>query len=409
MATGTTPLSGAQIWKATLGELKGQMTASTYNTHLVGSKALKYENGKLTIGVYNQFTAQWLLGRLRESIERTVKSIDGRVEAVLFEVEGEGEAEPQPPAQPRNQSDLTGVWEAAVPALVNCVLDKTNGTGRPFLAKATLASWEDGLATVEVLSTHAASWLNKPNLRGELERILSAASGKPTTLHFLVKASDWEDVQSIGAQMVASKSLLAQEPKTAAPTSETNAEGEEPKEVPPETPIQIKMVASDPMRAFMPLSHYANRFWKAYVGSSAFSLWELLCSYGYYVGRGGNEWPTVELLAASLEGDRHTILGRKRKIDGRESYSEGLLVKLERARLARHYTEVDPEKPTMTVHNFAVYPDLPMLSPAQVATLPQILQTEHGRFLSFYRGFPADAWARAQEATFIPEWWHSNG
>jgi len=372
MATATTPLTGAQIWKATLGELKGQMTASTYNTHLVGSKALKYENSQLIVGVGNRFSAQWLSDRLLDNIKRTVKSIDGRVGAVVFEVEGEGEAEPLPPAQPhnQNQSDLTGVWEAAVPALVNCVLDKTNGTGRPFLAKATLASWENGLATVEVLSTHAASWLNKPNLRGELERILSAASGKPTTLHFLVKPATWEDVQAVGAQMAASKSLSAQEPVTAAPTAETDAQGEEPKEVPPETPIQIKMVASDPMRAFMPLSHYANRFWKAYVGSSAFSLWELLCSYGYYVGRGGNEWPTVELLAASLEGDRHTILGRKRKIDGRESYSEGLLVKLERARLARHYTEIDPDKPTMTVHSFAVYPDLPVLSPAQVATLP---------------------------------------
>lgn len=76
------PPETAALWKSTLGELELQMTKATFNTWLKDSKLRL--NGGDTAVVYtrNAYAADWINGRLRETVSRTLSSIAGRHLAV---------------------------------------------------------------------------------------------------------------------------------------------------------------------------------------------------------------------------------------------------------------------------------------------------------------------------------------
>lgn len=165
--------------------------------------------------------------------------------------------------------------------------------------------------------------------------------------------------------------------------------------------VQVGLVSLDPTRGYIPLPHYGIRFWQPLIGLQAFSLWQVLRSYGHFVKQGKMEWPTIELLVDTLgQGSRHTILGRN--ASGNRPEQVGLVDELIKARLVRHWVTGEGRAVT---HNFDVLDELPLLAPAQVRLLPPRKQQEHQTFLQYFKAFSYESWACISAATCIPEWW----
>jgi chromosomal replication initiator protein len=113
MQTGTP--SPETAWKAALGDLEMQMTKATYNTWLLGTRALAYDDDEFVVGVRNDFAKDWLENRLYDLIARTLSGVLGRRVSVRFVVwsdeiiapkmalvNGNGRVEMTPAAPPAN-------------------------------------------------------------------------------------------------------------------------------------------------------------------------------------------------------------------------------------------------------------------------------------------------------------------
>ncbi len=94
-----------RIWQAALGELQLETTRATFNTWLRGTRLVAYEDGTFVIGVANAYAKDWLEGRLRPVILRTLNRLAGRTVDVRFVVwEPPRAAEPSPLLQPQETS-----------------------------------------------------------------------------------------------------------------------------------------------------------------------------------------------------------------------------------------------------------------------------------------------------------------
>ena len=95
-----------ELWQRSLSEMELSMTKSTYKTWLSGTKPLARGNGRLTIGVHNDYAVDWLSNRLHDTILRIVSGLDDSVTAIDFCVHQNGNGPPPAPARPKNMSDL---------------------------------------------------------------------------------------------------------------------------------------------------------------------------------------------------------------------------------------------------------------------------------------------------------------
>lgn len=77
-----TNLTPQQVWDATKNELQLQMTKATFNSWLADAQLVSPQtgelNGRMVIGVRNEYAQQWLQARLDDTIKRTMQSILGR-------------------------------------------------------------------------------------------------------------------------------------------------------------------------------------------------------------------------------------------------------------------------------------------------------------------------------------------
>jgi len=162
---------------------------------------------------------------------------------------------------------------------------------------------------------------------------------------------------------------------------------------------------------FAMIPHYAQYFWRPYLGLAAFALWELLLSFCY--GSKDTAWPSVLRLSRMLtnsDNSRHVVRGRVRRDHGRERFVPGALQVLERERLVRVlYADAGrgaegrrgAQVSRGATYIFRVRKSLPLLRPEQVAGLSPSLQRDHARFLARAEGSkkspgaldtPAGAW-----------------
>lgn len=76
----------AGLWKSVLGELELQMTRATFHTWLKDSQLrLNGDGQKATVLVRNEYAAEWINGRLQETVARTLSAIAGRPLQVVAE------------------------------------------------------------------------------------------------------------------------------------------------------------------------------------------------------------------------------------------------------------------------------------------------------------------------------------
>ena len=113
---GGRPLPDAQkLWQAVLGELQLQMTRATFDTWLRGTRAISFEDNRLTVHVRHAYAVDWLQNRLMPVIRRTLRRHAGPQAEVEFtargpdsdeylrlEAETVAPAEPPPAAAPSN-------------------------------------------------------------------------------------------------------------------------------------------------------------------------------------------------------------------------------------------------------------------------------------------------------------------
>lgn len=84
MEADSTNALAVAAWKAVMGDLQLQVTASTYETWLKDTIGLTIDDDILLVGVSNPFAVEWLERRIYPLIRRTVQKITGRQWDVRF-------------------------------------------------------------------------------------------------------------------------------------------------------------------------------------------------------------------------------------------------------------------------------------------------------------------------------------
>jgi hypothetical protein len=146
-----------------------------------------------------------------------------------------------------------------------------------------------------------------------------------------------------------------------------------------DTPVDIRGYITDPKRVgYQVLTNYESIYWRALVGNAAWSLYEVLRSFCH---NGNNACaPSIQFLTTILGlEDKRALIGRTKTANGKEYRYPGLIETLQEHRLV--IAEVQGEAPkTRYLFHVNLTPDL--LTPAQVAQLPLLLQKKHAELIN---------------------------
>ena len=93
-------------WEAVLGRLQLQLTKANYETWLGGTVGLSWERNQLVIGVPSPFVVEWLDGRLRSLIRKTVMDVTSRDLDVKFEVQEVADDSPPETGRKRRSGNI---------------------------------------------------------------------------------------------------------------------------------------------------------------------------------------------------------------------------------------------------------------------------------------------------------------
>lgn len=85
-----------QLWATALNDLKHQMTRATFDTWLQHTRLKDASNGTWQVATPNPFALEWLDGRLYNTIQRTVTNIAGHPVELVFVVEEPEPYQPEP-------------------------------------------------------------------------------------------------------------------------------------------------------------------------------------------------------------------------------------------------------------------------------------------------------------------------
>lgn len=236
-----------------------------------------------------------------------------------------------------DEGDPAALWSAALQSLQ---AQTTRGTFDTWLRGTTAALGADGELIVAVPTIYAQEWLDG-RLRPVIESTL-AALGHHSALAFVVSATT-----------------------TGARARDEVAVAAEALRPPPKASVQL--VDFDPTtRGWIQVPAYAIQFWQPYLGPGAFALWQAIRSYA----QAGDAWPSIASLADILaNGDKQKLIGRAAR------NQRGWLAILEEERLLWFKRKGQD-------YIFRVLDRLPLLTPAQVATLPAKRRAAHDRFLA---------------------------
>jgi len=133
--------------------------------------------------------------------------------------------------------------------------------------------------------------------------------------------------------------------------------------------------------------NYFLDFWQPLLGVRAAALYLLLRRFAY--GQREECWPSLSRLAASLGMERRALVGRSRQRAGSVTQEVGLLSTLERAGLVQVAVSGQGHGRR---YRCRVRKRIPLLTPAQVTELPELLQEAHSRLLARRRPGPVRAW-----------------
>lgn len=145
-----------------------------------------------------------------------------------------------------------------------------------------------------------------------------------------------------------------------------------------DTPVEVRGYKTDPLRrGYQILWNYENVYWRALVGSDAWSLYEVLRSFCHE--KNNTCYPSINLLLAILGlQDRRVLTGRVKEVKGKQYKYPGLIENLQEHQLV--IAEIEGEGPKMR-YIFHVNLTPGLLNEDQLSQLPKLLQRKHTELL----------------------------
>jgi len=145
-----------------------------------------------------------------------------------------------------------------------------------------------------------------------------------------------------------------------------------------DTPVEVRGYKTDPLRrGYQILWNYENVYWRALVGSDAWSLYEVLRSFCHE--KNNTCYPSINLLLAILGlQDRRVLTGRVKEVKGKQYKYPGLIETLQEHQLV--IAEIEGEGPKMR-YIFHVNLTPGLLTEDQLGQLPKLLQKKHTALL----------------------------
>lgn len=75
------------MWEQTLGDLRFQVTEATFEAWLRRTRALEFDGTTFVVGVHNEQAGEWLEGRMKNLVKRSLSEVVGNSVEVRFVVE----------------------------------------------------------------------------------------------------------------------------------------------------------------------------------------------------------------------------------------------------------------------------------------------------------------------------------
>jgi hypothetical protein len=283
-------------------------------------------------------------------------------------------------------------------------LQMTKSTFNQWLAASTAVRLWGNELTVAVANEMAQDWL-MARQRDTIERTLSAMAGEAMTIKIVTK--DHVEQEAIMRVPPVADATRHQPPPPPAPddpalygrsdaelrasiearrnagmngsqSGHLNGSGKS-HQLEDEDEIAItRSEEGDPDAAFMQIGHYAVRFWRPYLGRTAFDLWEVLTTYQY----GMENWKE--------KAPHNSTLLRKIGIQNRQSLEEAI-IDLEREGIFSFRREMKDDDPRTAKCYYDDFKPLDvrygggrLLSYEQHLRLTPPDQKEHIRYLKKY-------------------------
>ncbi len=132
-----------QIWRATLGELRLQLTKSTFDAWLAGTALLAHDSdtNAFTIGTPDEYTRDWLQNRMASTIRRTLTGVSGRTASVAFVVNSDQATEGEEIADDTDNAWVPDWSELGVPPIFHDESLDTLDWSRATLQKPQLREY----------------------------------------------------------------------------------------------------------------------------------------------------------------------------------------------------------------------------------------------------------------------------
>lgn len=263
--------------------------------------------------------------------------------------------------------DPTHLWQLA---LQDLELQLARATFHTWLKDSTPLSLVGDCLTVSTSSRFAPDWLNT-RLHSLVGRTLTRIAQRPLTCTFVARPPSCRDdpLGRLRSPNGPAGRLQPPDDQTARPLPPHDPDADQ---------LIIKLHDFDvTSRGYVVTPSYAIKFWLPLVGAHAFAVYLALRAW-YYNPHGDwtrNRPVYMSLLAQTVGCHPQTLTGRRTRVDAHL----GALHRLSSEGIAR----IRVTGSTRTRRYFiAVRNSLPLLTPAQVAKLPRLVQTEHDRFLA---------------------------
>lgn len=288
------------------------------------------------------------------------------------------------------QPTAAQVWQAT---LVELQLQMTKATYDTWVKPTYAISLDGNVLTIGVRNAYARQWLSN-RLCGMVERTVAHVCGRAVNVNFMLKEN-------------------AEQETTPPPTVTASGKTTPPPDPPEKTPDLksgdvIISTFQNPTQPFVMIQKYACMYWQPYLeqqARGAFATWFLMrcADKNFDTSITNKRRINVAIIAAMVGVDRQLIVGRMRTAKGGDKwYDMGAFDVLTRERLAR-VEKVQGKNVRDVVYSVQVITELPLLTPAQVATLPPEVQRWHTLWLSDFK-YNLDKWGKVEAATFIEEW-----
>lgn len=310
------------------------------------------------------------------------------------------------------RTDPAGVWERALSELQH---QMTQGTFNRWLRPTRALPSENGTLRVEVRDKYAVDWLSN-RLRGTVEREVAAVIGKPVEVQFVVadddlpSADDDEDgdewtgfsglpewAQTLIGNLTSERDALLQQVQGLQPQAVADVVGE---------PEQFATSKA----GYVPMPNYCQRFWAPLLKRIPWRVWELILREDRRPKGKRTAWTPERRFSAPKLADEvpcgvQALSGTWRRCEpdhpkaakhpDREDYwrrwQRGAFDRLQAEGLAVVQVQGGWRHRSYVISMRAVWPQFPLLRPAQVARLRGDLQAQHETWLENH-GFDPREW-----------------